>query len=919
MSRGPTGQPPSREGPTSPVREPGASPLPGYRLMEPLGKGGFGEVWKCEAPGGILKAIKFIKGSVNSATTGVQAAQEYNALRKIVGIRHPFLLSMDRIEEVDGELLIVMELADQTLFDLFEAYRRAEYAGIPRDELIGYISEAAEALDLMNGQYNLQHLDIKPGNLFLIANHVKVADFGLVGDLGQLPASEAEGVIEPIGITPLYVAPEVLHGKPSAFSDQYSLAIVYQELLTGTLPFIGKNSRSLAMQHVMADPALEALPVKDVPIVAKALSKEPTKRFPSCLAFVQALITGEVNPTASKGNLTRSMSIIRVPGLETKGEINLLAEDTKPSGAVTTPLGGQQQRTTQRLQEIPRNTALNPPSSLLGEDEVLPGYQYLDLIGRSPLGELWKVKAPDQKKKLAKIVTGFEGQDTKDEARAVAMLGSIRHQGILSFELIYKGPGRLALIYDAVEETLWDRFQSYRSQRLQGIPRHELINYMKEAAETLDDLRERLELLHMALNPRNMVLPENDALLIMDFGLAHLLWFQGSQPVAPLNQRYSANELAENQIARSTDQYTLAVIYQELLTGVHPFKKFLSVRPGGMTRSQRGQQRVIQPELDPLPAPDRPIIMQALHPDPQQRFQSCMEFVEMLEMQDAAVDDQRRTRMSMSQIEISNATWFDLPQESGETDTQAAIRVVNDLVQSLAAHWPIETHGGMRYIHRAGETIIHRCGAMLPAGLAQAKLEGFRQSCGAQLVRGDDQFYVFRMFKPRSFWQTVRGLQPGLEISLRLQHPTSKAAMLTEVTVQITPINCEPDEGTELLKNLGPKIIEQVRTYLQATQERHNNERYEYSYPFSVQPVYPRGEMGELIQCQGKDISVGGMSFYSPIELPTPQMVIHLMGPQAQISTPVPACVVRTSACQDSGWYEVGIKFLFDGVVGSYE
>ncbi len=918
MSRGPSGQSSPQDGAASTVREPGASPLPGYRLLEPLGRGGFGEVWKCEAPGGILKAIKFIKGSVSSATTGVQAAQEYNALKKIVGIRHPFLLSMDRIEEVEHELLIVMELADQTLFDLFEAYRRAGYAGIPRDELIGYISEAAEALDLMNGQYNLQHLDIKPGNLFLVANHVKVADFGLVGDLGQLSTSEADGVIEPIGITPLYVAPEVLHGKPSAFSDQYSLAIVYQELLTGTLPFVGKNSRSLAMQHVMADPALEALPVKDAPIIGRALSKEPTKRFPSCLAFVQALITGEVSPSAAKGSMTRSMSIIRVPGMETKGEINLLSEETKPSGAITTPVSGQLHRTTERFQDVPRNTALNPPSSLLGEEEVLPGYQYLDLVGRSPLGELWKVKAPDQKKKLAKIVTGFEGQDTKEEARAVAMLGSIRHQGIMPHEVSYKGPGRLALIYEVVEETLWDRFQSYRSQRLQGIPRHELINYIKEAAETLDDLRERLELLHLALNPRTMMLPENDALRLADFGLAHLLWFQAGQPVAPLNQRYAAPELAENQIARSTDQYSLAVIYQELLTGVHPFKKYLSVRPGGMTRGNRGPAKVIQPELDPLPAPDRPIIMQALHPDPEQRFQSCLEFVELLEMQDAAMEDQRRTRMSLSQMEVSSATWFDLPQE-GETDTQAAIRVVNDLVQSLAAHWPIETHGGMRYIHRAGETIIHRCGAMLPAGLAQAKLEGFRQSCGAQLVRGDDQFYVFKINKPRSFWQTVRGVQPGLEVSLRLLHPTSKAAMLTEVTVQITPINCEPEEGAELLKNLGPKIIEQVRTYLQATQERHNNERYDYSLPFAIQPVYPRGEMGELIQCQGKDISVGGMSFYSPIELPTPQMVIHLMGLQSQVSTPVPACVVRTSPCQDSGWYEVGIKFLFDGVVGHYE
>ena len=76
-----------------------------------------------------------------------------------------------------------MELAERNLWDRFKECRTQGLPGIPRDELLNYMDEAAEALDLMNNQYQLQHLDIKPQNLFLVYKHVKVADFGLVKDL----------------------------------------------------------------------------------------------------------------------------------------------------------------------------------------------------------------------------------------------------------------------------------------------------------------------------------------------------------------------------------------------------------------------------------------------------------------------------------------------------------------------------------------------------------------------------------------------------------------------------------------------------------------------------------------------------------------------------------------------------------------
>src|SRR5947209_2390634 len=184
------------------LRQPNAEPIPGYRLIEPLGSGGFGEVWKCEAPGGLFKAIKFVYGNLNSLDVdGVRAEQELHSLQRIKEVRHPFVLSLDRIEIVEGELVIVMELADRSLFDAFTESQAAGLVGIPRHDLLRYIRDAAEALDHMNEKHNLQHLDIKPRNLFQVSERVKVADFGLVK---HLELHNNSGILG--GVTALYAA-----------------------------------------------------------------------------------------------------------------------------------------------------------------------------------------------------------------------------------------------------------------------------------------------------------------------------------------------------------------------------------------------------------------------------------------------------------------------------------------------------------------------------------------------------------------------------------------------------------------------------------------------------------------------------------------------------------------------------------------
>ncbi len=225
------------------AREPGSQPIPGYRLLEPLGKGGFGEVWKCEAPGGLYKAVKFVASQDEQCGP---ANQERQALQLVKAIRHPFILSLERVEIVEGVLVIVMELADKSLYSLLEEYQGQNLPGIPREELLGYLLEAAEALDWMNFGHGLQHLDIKPHNLFLISNHVKVADFGLVDRLTDVEKSQpahSSGRHHAVVRGPRTAA---RHGQPSLRSVQLG-----HRLSTAA----HRHRAVLVPEHVSADDA----------------------------------------------------------------------------------------------------------------------------------------------------------------------------------------------------------------------------------------------------------------------------------------------------------------------------------------------------------------------------------------------------------------------------------------------------------------------------------------------------------------------------------------------------------------------------------------------------------------------------------------------------------------------------------------
>ncbi|WDI42458.1 protein kinase domain-containing protein [Bremerella sp. P1] len=333
----------------------------GYRLVQRIGAGGYGEVWRADAPGGLSKAVKLVFGFHDEA----RASRELKALNRIKDLRHPFLLSLERIDVIDSQLVVVTELADCCLKDRFDECRKEGLPGIPRDELLRYMTDAAEALDYMSYVHSLQHLDVKPENLLIIGNHAKVADFGLVKSIQDVTASMMAG------LTPLYASPEVFNDQPTRQSDQYSLAIVYQEMLTGTLPFPGRNLAQLTAQHLNSPPRLNTLPPRDRDILSKALAKSPTERYRNCAEMIRALIdadsiahlpqvrSGAYEPVESSKTDTKTISCNDTESSDSKqssGDIDpqtiRLSQDSRP----------RQTRSGDIWEEItPRKQSVLPP------------------------------------------------------------------------------------------------------------------------------------------------------------------------------------------------------------------------------------------------------------------------------------------------------------------------------------------------------------------------------------------------------------------------------------------------------------------------------------------------------------------------------------------------------------------------------
>ncbi len=261
-------------------------PAPGYRLQRRLGVGGFAEVWEATAPDGAGVALKFINARNHDAA---MLRGEVRVLRSFAAVDHPNLIRLHDVFASSHFLVLCMELADGNLDELRQAYLAQTGANIPPDHVLDLLEQAANGLDFLAGlrlpgfnhtATGMQHCDVKPTNLLLLDDTVKIADFGLCAGMGQ--RTHRRGVRG----TPPFAAPELYQGRVCAQTDQYALAVTWCDLIggrrlfTNTVGADGKPFLAVDLTKVRAS---------EVHVLARALNTDPTRRYPNCQAFVVEL------------------------------------------------------------------------------------------------------------------------------------------------------------------------------------------------------------------------------------------------------------------------------------------------------------------------------------------------------------------------------------------------------------------------------------------------------------------------------------------------------------------------------------------------------------------------------------------------------------------------------------------------------
>jgi serine/threonine-protein kinase len=270
-----------------------------YKIVRELGRGAMGVVYHAIDPNiGRPVAIKTIQfgGGRNPEEQNRLRERLFREARSAGILSHPGIVTVYDVEQ-QGELAyIAMEYVDGPTLDQV----LSEAQPISPERMFSILGQTAVALDYAH-QKGIVHRDIKPANIMIARDGTaKITDFGIA----KITASDQLTMTGNIVGTPHYMSPEQVQGQPvDGRSDQFSLAVIAFEMLTGEKPYAGEHLTTVVYKIVAEEPAAPhrlnptiGLAIESV--LRKSLSKKPGLRYPTCQEFAGAL---EKSCAASKG------------------------------------------------------------------------------------------------------------------------------------------------------------------------------------------------------------------------------------------------------------------------------------------------------------------------------------------------------------------------------------------------------------------------------------------------------------------------------------------------------------------------------------------------------------------------------------------------------------------------------------------
>jgi len=245
-----------------------------------------------------MVAIKTILAKTESPC-GHESRERFRREARSAGnLSHPNIVTIHDFSDSGDPMFIAMEFVEgQTLAEAMSK------GPLPLDFTLGVLRSAADALDYAHGQH-IVHRDIKPANFLINKNgRLKITDFGIAKILDSDEGLTSTGML--VG-TAQYMSPEqVSEAHVTGRSDQFSLAVIAYEMLTGVKPFQGNSWATVIHAIIMAEPPhitkyRDSLGETVNTVLRKALSKDPQRRYATCSEFCDALERGIIGETADR-------------------------------------------------------------------------------------------------------------------------------------------------------------------------------------------------------------------------------------------------------------------------------------------------------------------------------------------------------------------------------------------------------------------------------------------------------------------------------------------------------------------------------------------------------------------------------------------------------------------------------------------